>query len=85
MTGLTLIYIENNNLGVSQKKQHRYYTIEGYIDLDYIVEEEKLDQTSKETLERWISEQINNITVKDFVEDTDNKMNVEQIKLELEG
>ena len=86
VTGLTLIYIENKNLGVCHpNKRMRYYTIEGYIDLDYIVEEEKLDQTSKETLERWISEQINNITVKDFVEDTDNKMNVEQIKLELEG
>lgn len=84
--GLTLIYIENKDLGVVPfDKKTNIYTIEGYIDLDYIVEEEKLDQTSKETLERWISEQINNITVKDFVEDTDNKMNVEQIKLELEG
>ena len=83
--GQTLIYIENKDLGVDTKKRMNIYTIDGYIDLDYIVEEEKLDQTSKETLERWISEQINNITVKDFVEDTDNKMNVEQIKLELEG
>ena len=77
--------MENKDLGVDTKKRMNIYTIYGYIDLDYIVEEEKLDQTSKETLERWISEQINNITVKDFVEDTDNKMNVEQIKLELEG
>ena len=84
--GLTLIYIENKDLGVVPfDKKTNIYTIEGYIDLNYIVEEEKLDQTSKETLERWISEQINNITVKDFVEDTVNKMNVEQIKLELEG